>query len=83
MPGPDLPPPHEPITAAVYLNRWPSAVVRAEFLHGVLLFYGDFDERDIAIAQRTYPGRRVLLNADCGLEVHPADGQLLPLVGHS
>ncbi|MFE1764064.1 hypothetical protein ACFW81_07590 [Streptomyces angustmyceticus] len=43
----------------------------------VLLFTRDFDERDATTARRTYPGRRVLVNADRNLEVHPA-GRGLP-----
>lgn len=35
-----------------------------------MVFAGDFDDRDAEIAQRTYPGRQVLL-ADGALEVHP------------
>ena len=71
MNGPDLPLPQEPMTAEVLLHRWPSAVVKTELVHGVLLFEGAFDERDAVIAARTYPGRRVLINSDGGLEVHP------------
>ncbi|MGW7639112.1 hypothetical protein [Streptomyces decoyicus] len=44
--------------------------MRTELIHGVLLFTGDFDERDATTARRTYPGRQVLVDAD--LEVHPA-----------
>jgi len=44
-------------------------------------FTGAFDERDVETAQRTYPGRRVLLNHDAGIEVHPAGtGHPRPLV---
>ncbi|MGI5485062.1 hypothetical protein [Streptomyces lavendofoliae] len=38
----------------------------------MLVFAGDFDERDLETARRTYPGRRPVLNADGGLEVQPA-----------
>ncbi|WP_189491190.1 hypothetical protein [Streptomyces antnestii] len=38
----------------------------------VLCFYGEFDERDAVIAERTYPGRRPLSNRAHDLEVHPA-----------
>ncbi|MFD6891153.1 hypothetical protein [Streptomyces sp. NPDC059957] len=55
-----------------FLHRWPSGVQRTELIRGVMLFTGDFDERDIAAAERTYPGRHILLNADGGIEVHPA-----------
>jgi hypothetical protein len=56
-------------------------VEKTELMWGVLLFTGTFDERDVAIAERAYPGRRVLLNADSSIEVHPAaDGPLLSLL---
>jgi hypothetical protein len=64
------------------LCRWPTATQKVELLHGVLVFVGDFDERDLATARRAYPGHRAVLNADGGLEVHPAGpGQPAPLVG--
>ncbi len=72
MNGPDLPLPQERMTVEVLLHRWPSAVVKTELVHGVLLFEGAFDERDAVIAARAYPGRRVLINGDGGIEVHPA-----------
>ena len=39
---------------------------------GVLVFSGEFDQPDVAIAERTYPGRRVILNNGGGIEIHPA-----------
>ncbi|MCX5166227.1 hypothetical protein OOK39_45155 [Streptomyces sp. NBC_00264] len=60
------------MTVEALLTRWPTAAQKAELLHGVLVFAGDFDERDLETARRTYPGRRPVLNADGGLEVHPA-----------
>ena len=36
-----------------------------------MLFVGEFDCRDVEIAERTYPGRQILLNEDGCLEVHP------------
>ncbi|WP_330481493.1 DUF2399 domain-containing protein [Streptomyces sp. NBC_00724] len=72
VPGPDMPAPDQPVTAEACLHRWPSAVQRTELINGVLLFTGNFDERDITTAERTYPGRRVLLNTDGSIEVHPA-----------
>lgn len=62
----------EPFTVDALLQRWPTAAEKAELVDGVLLFTGTFDERDVVTARRTYPGRRVLLNADHGIEVHPA-----------
>ena len=72
MLGPDLPPPHEPIDVEVYLHRWPSGAYKVELTNGVLQFTGQFDHRDVEIAQRAYPGRVVLLNESLGIEVHPA-----------
>ncbi|MFF3932901.1 hypothetical protein [Streptomyces hirsutus] len=47
----------------------------------MLIFVGDFDERDVEAARRTYPGRRPVLNADSGLEVNPAGaGDPTPLL---
>ncbi|THA80262.1 hypothetical protein [Streptomyces sp. A0592] len=84
MPGPDLPPPAAPMTAEALLARWPTAAPKAELVHGVLVFAGDFDERDVEAARRTYPGRRPVLNADGGLEVHPAGtGVPTPLVSRT
>ncbi|MBC7271479.1 hypothetical protein ACF09G_37305 [Streptomyces albogriseolus] len=60
------------MTAEALLSRWPTGAQKVELLHGVLVFVGDFDERDLETARRTYPGRRPVLNADGGLEVHPA-----------
>ncbi|MFJ2007986.1 hypothetical protein [Streptomyces chartreusis] len=81
MPGPDLPPAAAPMTAQALLSRWPTAAQKVELLHGVLVFAGDFDERDLETARRTYPGRRPVLNADGGLEVHPAGaGDPAPLL---
>lgn len=84
MAGPDLPPPAAPMTVEVLLARRPTAAQKAELFHGVLVFAGDFDERDLETARRTYPGRRPVLNADGGLEVHPADaGCPTPLVSRA
>ncbi|MFJ2627668.1 hypothetical protein ACIO6T_30780 [Streptomyces sp. NPDC087532] len=69
------------MTTEALLHRWPSAPMRTELVYGVMLFSGDFDERDAAIARRTYPGRQVLLNTDGGIEVHPAGrGPARPLL---
>ncbi|WP_157858038.1 hypothetical protein [Streptomyces durhamensis] len=52
-----------------------------ELVSGVLIFTGHFDERDLATARRTYPGRRPVLNADGGLEINPGGaGEPTPLV---
>ncbi|MFC9617332.1 hypothetical protein [Streptomyces sp. NPDC056938] len=38
----------------------------------MLHFTGSFDDWDVVIAERTYPGRRALINREGALEVHPA-----------
>ncbi|MFF3726956.1 hypothetical protein ACFYYM_31845 [Streptomyces erythrochromogenes] len=69
------------MTTDALLTRWPTATQKVELIHGVLIFVGDFDERDLETARRTYPGRRPVLNADGGLEVHPAGtGDPTPLL---
>ncbi|MDX2631111.1 hypothetical protein PV381_31940 [Streptomyces scabiei] len=69
------------MTTEALLSRWPTAAQKVELIHGVLVFIGDFDERDLDTARRTYPGRRPVLNADGGLEVHPAGmGEPTPLL---
>ncbi|GGM58693.1 hypothetical protein GCM10012275_32340 [Longimycelium tulufanense] len=70
--GPDLPEPHEPIDIDVYWHRWPTAIEQTELVNGTIVFTGLFDERDVAIAARAYPGRRVHLGEDGRIEVHPA-----------
>ncbi|MFH8619973.1 hypothetical protein ACH4E8_33520 [Streptomyces sp. NPDC017979] len=61
------------MTAEALLARWPTAAPKAELFHGALVFAGNFDERDVEAARRTYPGRHPMLNADGGLEVHPGE----------
>lgn len=72
MPGPDLPPAHLPMTADAVLARWPTGAWKRELVNGVLYFYGEFDERDAAAAERMYEGRHALINQANDLEVHPA-----------
>lgn len=72
MPGPDLPSPDELFSLDAYFHRWPSGAEKAELIDGVLVFSGQFDERDVRIAEGTYPGRQVVLNEDKGIEIHPA-----------
>jgi hypothetical protein len=69
MPGPDLPPTAAPMTAEALLT---GGTQKVELVHGVLIFTGRFDERDLDTAQRTHSGRRDVLNTDSGPEVHPA-----------
>ena len=71
MTGPELPPPDQPITVDVYLHRWPTGAEKVEFIDGALIFLGEFDDRDKAIAARTYPGREIALEPH-GIEVRPA-----------
>jgi hypothetical protein len=69
------------MTVDALLHRWPTGARKVELFSGVLVFTGDFDERDLDTARRTYPGRRPVLNADGGLEVHPAgDGEPRPVL---
>ncbi|MDX2728029.1 hypothetical protein [Streptomyces sp. PA03-2a] len=81
MPGPDLPTPQQPMTVEAFLHRWPTSTFKTELINGVLVFSGVFDERDVIAVERTYPGRRALLDADGSIEVHPAGaGKPIPLV---
>lgn len=81
MPGPDLPAPQQPMTVEALLHRWPTSTFKAELVNGVLIFSGEFDERDVIAVERTYPGRRAVLNADGSIELHPAGvGRPTPLV---
>ena len=72
MNGPDLPAPHELFDVDAWQYRWPSGTLKAELFYGVLVFSGEFDERDIPTAQGAFPGRQVILNEDGGIEIHPA-----------
>jgi hypothetical protein len=73
--GPDLPAPHVGFSIDAWAHRWPTGVERCELMGGIPVFQGNFDQRDVEIAQRTYPGRRIVINEDGGLEVHPAQDQ--------
>ena len=73
MYGSDLPPANEPFTVDAYSTRWPIAAAQCELIDGALIFSGNFDHRDVETARRAYPGRRVQLGPDNGLEVYPAD----------
>lgn len=80
MAADDLPAPDELFTPEAWLQRWPTATEKAELYFGVLVYAGQFDQRDVETAQRAYPGRRVLLNTSASLEIHPAgDGPLLSI----
>jgi hypothetical protein len=57
--------------------RWPVGAECAELARGVPMFTGQFDQRDVEIAQNCYPGRRVLLNSAGGIEIHPGGSEPL------
>jgi len=65
-PGPDLPPADSPIDVDVFGSRWPTAAEKVELEDGCPVFYGAWDQRDVEIAQRAYPGRVVLLDQPAG-----------------
>ncbi|EWM14424.1 hypothetical protein [Kutzneria sp. 744] len=71
MTGPDLPAPDELFEIEMWRYRWPSGTFKAELFAGVLVYSGEFDERDVETARRTYPGRQIVLNDGGGIEVHP------------
>ncbi|GAB2806725.1 hypothetical protein GCM10022221_00110 [Actinocorallia aurea] len=60
--GPDLPAADEAFGIDSFLRRWPTGVEKVELHNGSPVFYGRWDERDVAIAQRAYPGRVVRLD---------------------
>jgi hypothetical protein len=72
MAASDLPPPDQAMTVAAYENRWPSGSEKIELLDGAIVFYGAFEQQDVRAAELVYPGRRVVLNSDGGIEVRPA-----------
>ncbi|MGI8335379.1 Uma2 family endonuclease [Actinomadura scrupuli] len=74
-PVPGLPPADEEILADVFGARWPTGAEKAELEDGCPVFYGTWDERDVEIAQRTYPGRVVLLDQEPG---RPGTLRVLP-----
>jgi hypothetical protein len=61
-----LPSADEEILADVFGARWPTGAEKAELEDGCPVFYGTWDERDVEIAQRTYPGRKILLDQKAG-----------------
>jgi hypothetical protein len=68
----DLPPPSNAMTVAAYESHWPSGSEKIELLDGTIVFHGAFSEQDVQTAELVYPVRRIVLNADGGIEVHPA-----------
>lgn len=73
--GPDLPGPEDAFEIDVFTRRWPTGAEKVELQHGHPVFYGRWDERDVAIAQRAYPGRVVRLDQRPGA---PGTMRILP-----
>ncbi|GAA3234947.1 hypothetical protein GCM10010468_68420 [Actinocorallia longicatena] len=75
--GPDLPTADDPFEVDAFSRRWPTGAEKIELQDGVPVFYGRWDERDVAIAERAYPGRVVRLDQKPGrpgtMTVLPAD----------
>ncbi|HXA60350.1 MAG TPA: Uma2 family endonuclease [Streptosporangiaceae bacterium] len=61
-PAPDLPPAGEKVLYDAFSSRWPTGAEKVELEDGCPVFYGVWDERDVEIAERTYPGRIVRLD---------------------
>jgi hypothetical protein len=80
-PGPDLPPPHEPITGGVYDYRWPMGAEKVELDNGCPYFYGYFDHRDVETAERAFPGRRAVIEPHSGGETRWGNLKILPAQG--
>lgn len=81
--GPDLPAADEAFDVAAFFRRWPTGAEKIELHDGSPVFYGRWDERDVATAQRAYPGRVIRLDQPPGepgtLTVLPAaPGRALP-----
>ncbi|GAA1543429.1 hypothetical protein GCM10009678_27620 [Actinomadura kijaniata] len=73
--GPDLPGSEEPILIDAFGHRWPTGAEKVELWDGCPVFYGEWDERDVEIAERTYPGRVVRLDQPPG---EPGTMTILP-----
>ncbi|KAB2345611.1 Uma2 family endonuclease [Actinomadura rudentiformis] len=75
--GPDLPHCEEPILIDAF-GRWPTGAEKVELWDGCPVFYGAWDERDVEIAERAYPGRVIRLDQPPGepgtLTVLPGPG---------
>jgi hypothetical protein len=78
VPGPDLPPPHELIGGDVWEYRWPMAAEKVELDNGCPYFYGFFDQRDVEIAERAFPGRRAVIDPHENGEPGVGNLKLLP-----
>ena len=73
--GPDLPRPQEGFGIDSFIRRWPTGAEKVELENGDPVFYGRWDERDVEIAQRAYPGRVVRLDQRPGV---PGTLRILP-----
>jgi hypothetical protein len=73
--GRDLPAADETISIDTFGFRWPTGAEKAELWDGCPVFYGVWDERDVAIAERAYPGRVVRLDQEPG---RPGTLRVLP-----
>ncbi|GAA2458383.1 hypothetical protein GCM10010191_92890 [Actinomadura vinacea] len=73
--GPDLPGSEEPILIDAFGRRWPTGAEKVELWDGCPVFYGAWDDRDVEIAARAYPGRVVRLDQAPG---EPGTMTILP-----
>ncbi|WP_051467038.1 Uma2 family endonuclease [Actinomadura oligospora] len=64
--GPDLPHGEDPILIDAFGHRWPTGAEKVELWDGCPVFYGEWDDRDVEIARRAYPGRVVRLDQEPG-----------------
>lgn len=64
--GTDLPSAEEKILIDTFGYRWPTGAEKVELWDGCPVFYGVWDERDVEIARRAYPGRVVRLDQEPG-----------------
>ena len=75
--GAGLPSAEQKILIDSFGHRWPTGAEKVELWDGCPVFYGVWDERDVEIARRAYPGRVVRLDQEPGrpgtLRVMPAE----------
>ncbi|TDD70335.1 Uma2 family endonuclease [Actinomadura rubrisoli] len=64
--GSDLPHHEDLFDLDVFGHRWPTGAEKVELWDGCPVFYGRWDERDVRIAERAYPGRVVRLDQPPG-----------------
>lgn len=80
--GADLPPADQKILIDSFGYRWPTGAEKVELWDGCPVFYGVWDERDVEIAGRAYPGRVIRLDQEPGrpgtLRVLPAEPAAAP-----